>query len=348
MKEDHYPKLSFLRSKLNINSKTDSKNLGSLNPSKVARNVWEYYEGRQESPNPTKYLIETQDQEYKVRSNLSVRQDGKSFPEYDSLKMVNRNFSEYDERIIESIGIDTEKTWNGEVADVRLNGKNWAVGKTDYYSTYSIVKMLSIEIERSGENSLRDYLFGTTSDFKNPKRPVPNSSSGVIVANRGDDDLVLIIGRRSDDTDMNNGMLSVFPSGKCEYDDLKKGLEKTVEREFKEEIFSDKTKGKMFYDKHINTEHIVTGWNLRTGGLNFGHALFIDSRVSYDVLNEISEHNDEIETIIEIPINDTSMIAESFNLDNMSGYAVSVVLETLIKIDNSSSYPDLDYKIRRL
>jgi hypothetical protein len=346
MKKEQYPSLSFLKSKSNIKINTeDSDDEIELNSTQIARNVWEYYNNKR-GPKPLNYIIKDGDDEYEIKSTLGVKKENFN-ADYEKIQLQNKNFSQYDEDLINSIGIDTNENWNGRVADITPEDNKWTVRKTDYYSTYPIVKMLSMEVVGAGSNSLRDYLFNKVSDFESPKRPILSSCSGVMIANKGNDELVIIMGRRSEDANMNSDMLSIFPSGKCEYSDLKDGIEKTIEREFKEEIFSDKTKGRMFYKKHIETEHIITGWNLRTGGLNFGHALFIDSRVSYDVLNEISEHNEEIQDIIEIPINDVSMISDLFNFRNMSGYAVSIILETLIKIDRSDKYPDLNYKIKR-
>lgn len=316
--------------------------------SQIAEKVWEYYTKQNSvSLNPLQYKITTEDgKEHHIRSNLAVSEEG--FPMVENVHEDRRYFSEYEDKILEEVGLDRDKHWNGNIADVRYEDDEISIGKTDYYSTAPIVRMLSAEINHQDSNPLRDYFLKELDDFRNPKRPVSATSGGVMIANRGNDKWVMLIGKRSEKTHMNSGMFSIFPNGKCEYLDLKNGgFEKTVEREFTEEIFSNQKKGDMFYDKHVNTKKVVSGWNLRTGSFTTGHALTMNTRLSYDVLNELSQHNDEIEDIIEIPITDISMIVEKANLENMSASVIPTIFETLRKIDQSEKFPDMSYKVER-
>lgn len=346
MTTNSYPRLRKLYSKANM-PESPSEFLHESKESEIAEHVWEYYK-ETDSVQPITYKVTTEDgTEHNIRSNLAVTDSGE--PTVESIKPDRRYFSEYEDRILETVGLDKDKHWNGNIADLSYENGQVRIGKTDYYSTAPIVRMLSAEINNGGGNPLRDYFLKEADDFKNPKRPVSATSGGIMMANRGNDKWVMLIGKRSDHTHMNSGMFSIFPNGKCEYLDLKnKGFEKTVEREFTEEIFSNQKKGDMFYDKHVETEQVVTGWNLRTGSFTTGYALMMNTRLSYDVLHELSQHNDEIEDIIEVPITDISMIVEKANLQNMSGSVIPVVFETLRRMDQSDEYPEMSYEIDRI
>lgn len=345
MTNNSYPRLRKLYSKSDI-PEDPSKFLRESEESKIAKHVWEYYD-KKDSMKPIKYEVTTgEGNVHQVNSNLAVAKP--RFPSINNIEGERRYFSEYEERILDTLGLNKDKHWNGDLADLSYENGNVHLGKTDYYSTAPIVRMLSAEINNEGENPLRDYFLKDIDDFKNPLRPVSATSGGVMIANRGDDKWVMLIGKRSDQTHMNSGMFSIFPNGKCEYLDLKNGgFEETVKREFTEEIFSNQKKGDMFYDKHIESEQVVSGWNLRTGSFTVGYSLMMNTRLSYDVLNELSQHNDEIEDIIEIPIQDISMIIEKANLESMSGSVIPVIFETLRKMNQSEKYPNMSYQITR-
>lgn len=353
MKKDTYPRLSRL---IDIADLPDNKKEfpDNYDEGYIASKVWEYYEEDKETDiNPVNYRVRDSGEEKTIRSTLGVTSEG--FIETSDVKKDDRFFSEYDFDVIKDVGIDTDKLWNGEVSDVTYNSGLIRIAETDYFSTAPFTRMLSMEIadteddrKSSEQTPLRDKYLRTGEQFKNPARPVSATSGGVIIANKGQDEWVLILGKRSEKTDVNHGMISIFPNGTVEHEDVSSNFSLTVKREFCEEIFSENPKGDIYFDKHISSTDVTSGWNLRSGSLTVGHALMINTRTAYEVLKEVSEHNEEVEEMIEIPVEDLDRIVESINLRNTSGCAVATICESLRQMDRSDNYPSLPYEIDRI
>lgn len=353
MNRDSYPRLSRLADIAHLPSNREGFP-NDYHEGDIARKVWKYYDISDTNMSPVDYNIKNSDNSHRVRTTLGLPSD--TFIDTGEVVKDARFFSEYDFDVIDRVGIDTDDLWNGEVSDVTYKNGIVRVAKTDYYSTAPFTRLLSMEIadsqditeEGSTETPLRDRYMRTEEQFKNPVRPVSASSGGIIIANKGDGEWVLMLGVRSDMTATNKGMISIFPNGKVEYDEVGENLYPTLVREFKEEIFSDNSKGDIYFDKHIESTDITSGWNLRTGSLTVSHVLMIGSRTAYEVFTEVSEHNEEVEEIIEIPVRDKDKIIDNINLDNTSGAAVAPIYESLMLMDESNKYPSLPYKIERL
>jgi hypothetical protein len=192
---------------------------------------------------------------------------------------------------------------------------------------------------------IRNKLLPTISDFKQPIRPRGSTSGGVIIANTTDG-WKLILGQRSEKSNINRGKVSIFPNGKIHYDDfIKNSFLTTIKREFTEELFNKNSKGNIFFDEYITTEHVSSGWNLRDGDLSIGYALIINSSVGYDIFKNTLENNKEINHMLEVPIDDFDKIKETVTFENMSGAPISTVCEGLKFIDESKLYSDLPYDI---
>lgn len=353
MKKDTYPRLSRLMDVANLPDDRKAFPNG-YDEGYIASKVWEYYEEDKDTDiNPVNYRIRDSGEERTIKSILGVTSEG--FIQTSDVKKDDRFFSEYDFGVIDDVGIDTDKLWNGEVSDATYNDGLIEIAETDYFSTAPLTRMLSMEIANTGDEEdvsehtpLRNEYLRTAEQFKNPVRPVSATSGGVIIANRGQDEWVLILGRRSEKTDVNHGMISIFPNGTVEHEDVSSNFSLTVEREFREEIFSKNPKGDIYFDKHVSSTDVTAGWNLRSGSLTVGHALMINTRTAYDVLKEVSEHNDEVEEMIEIPVGDLDEIVEKINIRDTSGCAIATICESLRQMDRSDNYPSLPYKIDRI
>lgn len=349
---DHksYPRLNYLRDIANLPDDMNRKS-DRWDSSRISKLIYKYYNNKPDSGvHPLSYQFTKNGQKETINTTTGIYSE-LQFPPIRRIKKQNRFFSEYDKNTLDKIKINTDNRWNGKVASVQYNKGNVNIGETDYYSTLPFEKMLSAEIstcdlDDNFDTPLRDRYLSNIDHFENPKRPIPATAGGIIIAEK-EGEPMLIVGKRSQNTETNKGKLSIFPNGKVEFEDINGGFQSAIEREFKEELFNSKSKGKMFYDKHLDLTRVIVGWNLKSGGFTLGYILTMSSEIAYNVMDNISEYNEEIDEIIEIPINDYNQITEKVNLDKMSGSAIPVICEALLKIDNSKEYPNLEYNIKR-
>lgn len=351
MKEiDSIPTMSYLVELANIED-LEFLNNNNIEDTEVAKGVWEYYMGSNTSINPQNYLVSSGGNEKTIRTTMGCYKD-QEYLKIENIEPSGRSVSVYNQNIVEDIIGDD--SWNGDKISVNYDEGEIYIDETDYYTGKPYSYLLSMEIQNAflsdnitTENApLRSELLKTAGHFETPRRPTTASAGGVIVADNGEE-IVFIIGRRSDETDVNDGLMSMFPNGSVEVEDIGSSIFKeTVEREFNEEIFSESSKGEVYENKHVNKTLVDIGWNLRDGGFSVGYILSLESSMSYELLNNLSDANDEISELIEIPVTDYSMVTDKLQLDKMSGATISTICKSLIYIDESDSYPDLPYNIK--
>lgn len=281
-------------------------------------------------------------------------------PVVDSIDLSTYSFSDYSDDYLEDLGFDTTDNWNGDTAFVVYNDGDVLVGETDYYSYSTVSQLLQYEAlyaatlaadaseVRVKDFPIRNELLRSKADFYYPKRPVTASSGGALIFNTPDG-WRLLLGRRSTGVSINPGMISVFPNGGVEYDDLwGGGFDASARREFGEELFdNDIQAGNEFINKHCITKRVSCGWNVRDGGMLFGHVFISPHIEGYEEFMEKQQLNDELEGLVEIDIFDPKEVHRFVNLDSMSGGAVATVYYALEEFDQNSSYPDLPYDIRK-
>lgn len=315
----------------------------------ISHNAYDYYNSRQEGPNPLKYKIHKDGDEHIAKSALGIFND--RMPNIKKINKVDRNLSEFDLDIVDGLDIYVSDTWNGSQVDVRYDEGELYVGESDYYTTIGYMKMLAIEIlenYKSGDLSIRNNYLRTEEDFKKPDRPVGATTGGVIVANTGDQ-WNLIMGSRSEEASINSGLYSIFPNGGVVYDNVDDEMfEPTLNKTFVDEIFDDRPKGSIFHNKNVRNLLLTKAWNLRHGDFVTGYALIINSPVSYDVLMNSAEYNREVENIIEVPINDYSMIKNILSINSTTASVIPTIAECLKKFDENDEYPDIPYSIERI
>lgn len=318
--------------------------------SDASEQVHDYYKDSNNGPDPVDYTLEYDDNEGNIKTTLGVFNG--EMPKLKSIRKIYSKFSEYELDTIQNFGIDIDEDWNGSIVDIFYDDGILNIGETDYFSVSPYMRILTLEMLHKSRDindttPVRDEFLSSESEFKNPKRPVGGTSGGVIIANTGSG-WNLLIGKRSEDNFINCGLKSIFPNGGIEYDDVDDNIfQRTVNREFVEEIYSKKTQGSVFYDKNVKQKIITKGWDLRHGDFVTSFALIIDSPVSYDVLKSSADHNSEMEKIVEIPLDDVSMLYDTFDIESMSSTPISTAVEAVKMFDESDEFPDLPYNIER-
>jgi hypothetical protein len=347
MRDGKIPTLRYLSQMSDVNF---SKNydLEKEDYISISHNVYDYYESISEGPTPLKYKLRKNGEVSTVKSALGVFEGG--IPDINRINKVERNLSEFDLDIIDGLDIYVSDTWNGSQVDVKYDNGELYVGESDYYTTIGYMKLLAIEIlenYNNGKLSIRNEYLRTEEDFKNPTRPVGATTGGVIIANTGDK-WNLIIGSRSEKASVNSGLYSIFPNGGVLYDNVDdEKFEPTLNKTFVDEIFDDRPKGSIFHNKNVRNLLLTKAWNLRHGDFVTGYALIINSPVSYDVLMNSAEYNGEINNIVEVPIDDYSMIKNILSMNNTTASVIPTIAECLKKFGENDQYPDVPYTIER-
>lgn len=349
MRNKKIPTINYLVDKANTDFDKDY-DLDKEEYITISYNAFEYYNNKNEGPDPLKYKIKKDSDEKYIKSSIGVFDQQ---PEINKIIKEKRDFSEYELDVVNGLDIYVSETWNGSQVDLFYDDRDLHIGESDYYTTISYMKILSIELlkEYNDEDSnlpIRDEYLRTESDFKKPIRPVGSTTGGVIVANTGSQ-WNLILGSRSEDASINSGLYSIFPNGGIKYEEVdNENFEPTLNQKFVDEIFNEQPKGSIFHDKNITNTLLMKGWNLRHGDFTTGYGLIIDSPVSYDVLMNSADYNSEVNEIIEVPINDYSMVSEILSMNNTTASVIPTISECLRMFDGNEQYPDLPYDIERL
>lgn len=348
MRDGKIPTLNYLVDVANTDFSEDY-NLDKEDYITISYNAFEYYNNKDKGPDPLQYKIKKDTDEKHIKSAIGVFDQQ---PSINEIIKEERNFSEYELDIVDGLDLYVSDTWNGSQIDLWYDNGDLHIGESDYYTTISYMKILAIELleEYNNEDSdlpIRDEYLTTESDFKRPIRPVGSTTGGVIVANTGDQ-WNLILGSRSENASVNSGLYSIFPNGGIKYEEVdNENFEPTVNQQFVDEIFNERPKGSIFHDKNVENTLLMKGWNLRHGDFTTGYGLIINSPVSYDVLMNSAEYNSEVDEIMEVPINDYSMISEVLSMNNTTASVIPTIAECLNKFDGNEQYPDLPYDIER-
>lgn len=278
-------------------------------------------------------------------------------PHIDKICDRDIDVSLYSERGLDTVGLRDNDYWNGDVTLIEYEGSYLNVGKTDYYTVNTFSTLLYSEAANyvlksktraeanDGKFPLRDGVLSSPTDFYRTSWPSGGSGGGVIFANDGET-WRIIVGRRSEDVKVNGGLVSIFPNGSIEHEDIvNSGVEETVRREFGEELFCDEEKGRRFYNSNVDAEQVALGWNLRDGGFIVGYALIINNREKYETLREKLNVNHEVDEIIEIDMMDINAVSEYVTFSEMSPENIPIICNALEYVDSSDKYPELPYSV---
>lgn len=342
------PSIKHLVELSSYNFQTIKNPFDKYNENKLYKYILDYYKNNSDIHTLT-YKVENEGANFTVDTLLGVEENNKI--NINNVKVHDSTFMQYDEDVIDSINFEVLDEETQSLTDVVYKDSCINIGRIDFKSLMTVSDLLLYEAVKSNESNngdnfnIRNKILKNTSDFKQPIRPRGSTSGGVIIANTTDG-WKMILGRRSMESNINRGKISIFPNGKVQYDDAIKNLfYTTLKREFTEELFDNNSQGDIFFDDYITVEPVSAGWNLRDGDLSVGYALIINSTLGYDMFKNIVNENKELTNLVEVPINDFDKIKNILDIDEMSGAPLSTVCEALMFIDNNKLYPDLSYNI---
>jgi hypothetical protein len=280
-------------------------------------------------------------------------------PESQDLNNYNDtgiHYTNYSEKALTSIGINTENIWNGDSCIVTCDGETLNFGYTDYYTSTILSRSLFIETANALEQAqndldkiskksfpLRNKMLNNIHNIRNTPAFCTGAASGGVIIGKHNDEWVLLLGRRSDKPRVNKGLLSVIPNGGVEYSDYN-GSETfldTTRRELVEElpVMNDEIP-----DQQIDIEHSITGWNLRHGGLAAGHSIYLDTELLDKVLEQRMS-NFEFSELVRVPILEPESIKDHLEFGDISPSVVPMIAQTLINFDKKEHTPELPYHI---
>ena len=279
--------------------------------------------------------------------------------EIQNIEMTDFEFSNYSLDALELLGIDTDEIWNGRVATgaYRPDG-TLEIAETDYYTISFFAYALMVESALVSENTtfnrdidgknmvVRDRFASDVTDFSDKPWFATGISSGGVVANITDDEIRLLLGKRSSEPRVNKNMYSIIPNGIVTPDQLDGGTMMDATRErFEDEMFNYKSKGSNFFDQHVEPVDVLTGWNLRHASLSSVHGLLVDSEESYERLNKLADSNMEFENLVTVDVMDASSLVEFLESNPVSPICIASICRFLEVIDSEDKYPDLPYSV---
>lgn len=318
--------------------------------SDINKAIISYYRRNTDIP-LSKYKISRGEEENIVETSLYEDED----VNIDNLIKVDRFFSDYSDEALKVTGLDSDDTWNGDAIAIKNTEDGIQYFETDYYTSRIFSRLLFLEVANAlmskdgnpdsiigGDVPLRKNLLNKREDFKRQTYHTPGASSGGVVIGEVDDSLKILLAKRSEDLNINAGLVSIIPNGGVEYDDLQEsGFEETLRREFYEELLPEED---FKFEEDVNHQMSSVGWNTRDGGLSVMYTLFVDSDVYKDI-SQRKNTNFEFFKFVEIDIHNYEKIVDTVNTDNMSPSTISVVCESIKEIDENPNYPDLPYSI---
>lgn len=351
MYRQQIPTVEYLRSISDLPEDLSDLQLDTSVPS-MQQSVVNYYENYSPFPFISFKLLDESDTTIDSVNSLLGQMSTKPL-QINSITLTSETFSNYSKEQLKYLQFDVSDFWNSELAFIIFNGGDVIVGKTDYYTHSSISKLLQYESlyassvdEPSTNYPIRDKLLHSYSDFSRPLRPTPGGSGAVIIL-KTPHGWRMILGRRSKEVSINQEMISIFPNGGIEYDDLQaNGFSEGAKREFGEELFTNVDKGKQFINDYCSVKQVTSGWNIRDGGLLFGYLFISDNEQAYNTFINQLNQNSELDELIEVDIFDITEVLEMVNMNEMSGGAIATVYSALHQFNQESSYPNLPYQIK--
>lgn len=334
-----------------------SYDVGSATPN-IQRALYEYYRKNDEFGVYSFDFINADDEIEHTAHSISGR-PLQSLPSIESVSLSESFVSEYNTRLLEQLGVDSNETWNGDIAVIQYNDGNIVAAESDYYSIQTIEKLLDAEamyalslVDSAAELAeshfpLRSELLKTESDFSVPKRPIGSSAAALVIMNTGNS-WKMLLSRRADTVSTNPNMISILPSGFVEYTDLWGGTFETVPiREGAEELFAgNELNGRTFFSKYVHTYPTEFLWRLKSGGLVGGSLFVVEDPAGYEFYQKHKNVADEAFGVHEVDIFDVEAISQVFTLSKMSGNILGIACLGLEKFDDLNQYPDLPYSIR--
>jgi hypothetical protein len=333
------------------------KTIGRVDDNDVYRLINRFYKERGDI-NPETYIVKNNGETKRCDTTLGKPLQNK-IP-IDRIKPLQFHHSHFSSRGLDVAGIDRDQSWNGEKAGIIYQNGVLKAVKTDYYSTKSFGAIPRVEaahvIDKSSQNISDidlDDLKARNSYLKN-KNDIHRTKwissggtvGGVILCNTGNT-WKIILGRRSDRTNINPGRISIIPNGALRYDNMvENGFVKDLKLHFNEELFRGQ-KQPNFFNDFVDSYRVSSGWNLRSGEFTVGYALIIRDPQGYEMLNKLNSYNFEFNEIVEIDVNNPDEITRVMNMENMSPSVIPTVFKSVVLLENITDELDLDYNIEQ-
>ena len=308
------------------------------------------------SVNPESYSLKYEGGTVKSKTTLGRPPDN-DMP-IDRIKPQQFHHSHFSSKGLDTAGIDRDKSWNGEKAAVLYENGTIDLLKSDYYTTRSFGFVPYVEVANVIRNSGKDidgidldklsirnkYLKSKEDLHRTRWLAAGGSVGGVIIANSGDD-WRLILGERSDRTNINPSLISMVPNGALRYDNVaENGFTKDLKLHFNEELFRGR-KQPNFFEDFVEPYRVSTGWNLRSGELAVGYGLIIKDEGGYNMLRETKSHNFEFDSMVDVSVHNTDKLSEILKFGNISPSVVPTVYRSLVLLENVIDEVSLNYRI---
>lgn len=339
---------------LPINSRNT---ISSIDDDNMYRLISRFYKERGDI-NPETYIIKSKGQTNRCDTTLGRPLQNK-IP-INQIKPLQFHHSHFSSEGLEMAGIDRDQSWNGEIAGILYQNGVLNTIKTDYYSTKSFGSIPRVEAAHVIDQSNKDisnidldkltarnsYLRDKNDIHRTRWLASGGTVGGVILANTGNS-WKIILGKRSERTNINPNRISIIPNGALRYENMvENGFVKDLKLHFNEELFRGQKQPKFFED-FIDPYRVSSGWNLRSGEFTVGYALIIRDPQGYNMLNKLNSYNFEFKEMVEINVNDSDEIIRVMNMENMSPSVIPTVFKSIILLENVIDELELDYDIEQ-
>lgn len=346
------PEVNYILKVANI-AEEPRKTMSRFNPEDINKAIISYYLRETDIPLSTyKFTRENESQEV----NTSLYEDCSI--NIHNTEEIGGSFSNYTTKSLEITGLKSDDVWNGDRIAVKSTPNKLKFCKTDYYTSRTFSRLLFLEsanalAENDGNRTqitdedlpLRNKIISRKEDFFRETLNSPDASSGGVIVGKRDGVWRMLLSRRSNNVNINSGLVSVIPNGGVEYEDLnQEGFISGVRREFSEEVLPDK---ELSFDKQVKHELSNIGWNVRDGGLSVLYTLYVDDGL-YESIYSNQSTNFEFSEMVELDIFDYDSVTNTVNLDNMSSSTIPVVCDTLRRFNSKDSLPNLPYNIEKI
>lgn len=336
-----------IRDTANI-QKDSSSLINSVGDVYIQRGIFEYYRDTEMAP----VSVELRDEERNLFHETNTLFHPSTFPT-EELNLRDINISDFTEEMLHDVGISNEDTWNGNSSAYLINENSIEVAKSDYYTRMLHMMYLYLEaanvIKQSGWNpedcnveefTARNELLQTRDDFKSPEF-VRSADIGAVLFVKKGKNWYIILGKRSAETSINTGLLSIIPNGGMEYSDFSKArpVEYAAIRQFKDEVTLGRHANII---ENVSEVECSKGYNVRDGSLSVVYPIFIELNQGADMERQIKLNN-EFTEIVPVNVRNEDDISSNVTMEHMSPENVGKVFKC---ISNYEERFELPYSIR--